>query len=277
MALKFDDMKFKEILGDFSRIKEKSLPDSVILCAGLLCQELSRRTQPFGNQDKARDTGAGAVARDLVGLKGSVGLFAPIASAVQAMHKTSKDGVWVRLFVSKSGNIFVTPASNYQASASESDLDSLHKAHWSGGKIQNRPTATTSGRFTKLGSTFVPAATQHAYLQKVQKKVGIAKGAWADCAQKLRKVAKADPLKKFPEWVSRHVGMGLGDVSDRTSNTAEPMVELTSKCSYADDALRTSEQLQALSYTNSKLRRMLERILKKREQLEAAASAEGVQ
>jgi len=59
---KFDATQFKEIMKDYSEIVEKTIPDAVALSARLLCVELARRTQPFGNK---AESGIGRTTKDI--------------------------------------------------------------------------------------------------------------------------------------------------------------------------------------------------------------------
>jgi len=53
---KFESVKFEQIMKDYAEIREVTIPDAVMLNARLLCVELARRTQPFGNDDTSGKT-----------------------------------------------------------------------------------------------------------------------------------------------------------------------------------------------------------------------------
>ena len=50
---KFESVKFEQIMKDYATIREVTIPDAVMLNARLLCVELARRTQPFGENSTA--------------------------------------------------------------------------------------------------------------------------------------------------------------------------------------------------------------------------------
>jgi hypothetical protein len=103
------------------------------------------------------------------------------------------------------------------------------------------------------------------YITEIQKRVGISKGGWADCASQLKKVNKGGLLTGFPSWVKKAVRGGSGSVQDLTSNIKSPKVTLTNNVPWVSQILPASEQLNALSVVSTKMRNQMNMILKKRQ------------
>jgi hypothetical protein len=261
---KFEDTKFKKILEDYSRIREVTIPDSVIFNARLLCVELSRRTQPFGNEP-AKKVGEKAIVKDLLGRNMQrAGIFSIIGEAISNSYKEYSTGN-IRLFVRKDGTVYGTDKFHFMPDASESDMRSFHKRFFVGGKMSSAGSRTRDiGRWKFIEKMFVNRDAMDSYLEARFRTVGWAKAGWAACAKELRKVFSGSAVKGIPEFV-RKLDSYNSDVVDKTSNIKEPSVILTNTTPYIDRVLPVTEQLNALSVVKAKMKKQLERILKKRE------------
>jgi hypothetical protein len=99
----------------------------------------------------------------------------------------------------------------------------------------------------------------------VQKRVGISKGGWADCATQLKKVNKGGLLAGFPTWVKKAMKSGSGKVQDMTSDIKNPRVHLTNNVPWADNVIPESQQAGAIAVVVVKMRNQMNMILKKRQ------------
>jgi hypothetical protein len=262
---KLTNLKFEQIMKDFAEIRETTIPNAVHMNARLLCVELARRTQPFGNKTGGDKVGASAVARDLLGGKKRYGIFAPITDFMAANAEEFSTGN-IRLFAKKDGTVYGTDKAHFLPSANASTLRSIHKEKFTGGRISSAGGRTRDiGRWKFIDRFFVPPSTLAKYVADQQTKVGLAKSGWADCAKQLRKVVSGAMTRGIPRWVTRHLGdHGFGDVQDKTSNFFNPTVVLTNSCKYADRVLPSTEQLMAQNVVAEKMKKQMAMILKKR-------------
>jgi hypothetical protein len=266
---KFESLKFEQIMKDYAEIREVTIPDAVMLNARLLCVELARRTQPFGDNNKARETGEKAITGDLIGRKRRVGIFGAIGAAMseEGGYSWYKTGDNVRLFVGKDGFAYGTEKTMFRPDASTSEMRAFHKKNFVNGKMSSAGSKTRNiGRWKFLDKMFVSKETLDEYIQKAIKKVGIAKAGWANCALQLKKVNKGKLTASIPPWVIRHTAdFKNGNTQDLTSDIKNPRVVMTNTTPWASNVIPASEQLNALSVVATKMRSQMNRILKKRQ------------
>ena len=261
--IKFENLKFEQIMKDYATIREKTIPEAVHLNARLLCVEFARRTQPFGNDQKV---GEKAIARDLLGGKKRYGIFAPLTGFMAANAEQYSSGN-IRLFVKKDGTVYGTDTAHFMTGATASNLRQIHKGAFQNGTMSSAGSGTRDiGRWKFINKYFVPGGTLDDYVKSQMAKSGLAKSGWAACANQLKKVISGSMTRGIPQWVTRHLSdYNLGNVEDRTGNISSPTVVITNNCKYADKVLRESEQLQGQSIVGAKMKRQMETILKKRQ------------
>jgi len=266
---KFESLKFEQIMKDYAEIREVTIPDAVSLNARLLCVELARRTQPFGDNNKARETGEKAITGDLIGRKRRVGIFGAIGAAMseEGGYSWYKTGDNVRLFVGKDGFAYGTEKMMFRPDASTSEMRAFHKKNFVNGKMSSAGSKTRNiGRWKFLDKMFVSKETLDEYIQKAIKKVGIAKAGWANCALQLKKVNKGKLTQGIPPWVMRHTGdFKNGNTQDLTSDIKNPRVVMTNTTPWASNVIPESEQANATAVVVVKMRNQMNQILKKRQ------------
>ena len=266
MPIKFENLKFAEIMKDYATILEVTIPEAVRINARLLAVEFSRRTQPFGFDDKSHKQGQGAIAKDLLGGKrtggkggGRAGIFAPLTPFMEA-HAELYDSGNIRLFVKKDGSVYGTDKAHFMPGASMSTLRGIHKGAFVNGRMSAAGGDTRDiGRWKFINKYLVPPTVLDAYVTSQQAKVGIAKSGWAQCAKSIKNT------RNIPSWVTKHLGnYALGNVEDRTANKAPTMV-LTNTCRYASDVLPTTQQLEGQNIVAGKMKKQMTKILKYRQ------------
>ena len=254
---------------DYAEIREVTIPDAVSLNARLLCVELARRTQPFGDNNKARETGEKAITGDLIGRKRRVGIFGAIGAAMseEGGYSWYKTGDNVRLFVGKDGFAYGTEKTMFRPGASTSEMRAFHKKNFVNGKMSSAGSKTRNiGRWKFLDKMFVSKETLDEYIQKAIKKVGIAKAGWANCALQLKKVNKGKLTASIPPWVIRHTAdFKNGNTQDLTSDIKNPRVVMTNTTPWASNVIPESEQANATAVVVVKMRNQMNQILKKRQ------------
>lgn len=266
---KFESVKFEQIMKDYAEIREVTIPDAVSVSARLLCVELARRTQPFGDDNKARETGEKAITGDLIGRKRRVGIFGAIGPAMTEADGYSwyKTGDNVRLFVGKDGFAYGTEKTMFRPGASGSGMRAFHKKNFVNGKASSAGSYTRNiGRWKFLDKMFVSKETLDDYIKSTIKKVGIAKAGWANCALQLKKINKGKLTADIPPWVIRHTAdFKNGKTEDLTSDPKNPRVIMTNTTPWASSVITESEKHTAIGFVTSKMKKQIEYALKKRQ------------
>ena len=266
---KFENVKFEQIMKDYAEIREVTIPDAVSVSARLLCVELARRTQPFGDDNKARETGEKAITGDLIGRKRRVGIFGAIGPAMteEGGYSWYKTGDNVRLFVGKDGFAYGTEKTMFRPDASGSEMRAFHKKNFVNGKASSAGSYTRNiGRWKFLDKMFVSKETLDDYIKSTIKKVGIAKAGWANCALQLKKVNKGKLTADIPPWVIRHTAdFKNGKTEDLTSDPKNPRVIMTNTTPWASSVMTESEKHTAIGFVTSKMKKQIEYALKKRQ------------
>ena len=263
---KLTNLKFEKIMKDYATIRETTIPDAVHMNARLLCVELAKRTQPFGDKTGGDKVGSAAVARDILGGKKRYGIFAPITEFIAKNAKENSTGT-IRLFAKKNGEVYGSDNAHFLPAASNATLRGIHKGAFNNGRVSSAGTSDRRiGRWVFIDKYFVPQASLQEFVANQQRKVGLAKSGWAHCANQLRKVVSGSMTRGIPGWVTRHLGdFGFGKVEDRTGNVSNPVVILTNACKYADRVLPITEHLMAQSVVAEKMKKQMAMILKKRQ------------
>jgi hypothetical protein len=265
---KFETKGLKNILDEYAELREQTIPDAVIAASRLLCVELARRTQPFGDKDDAKKMGEKAITRDLRGRGGGGTVRAGIFGA--ADFEKDEGFAWyakgpnVRLFITKDGRVYGTDKSFFRPDATEGDMRKFHKSKFVKGKMSSAGGRDRSiGRWKFIEKMFVDKTTLDNYVDSQIKKVGWVKAAWAACARELRKVTNGSATRGIPSWVTRHDSPN-SDVVDNSRNLSNPSVTLINATSYASQVLPPNEVNFAKAIVTSKMINQMKNILKKR-------------
>ena len=251
---KFDKQKFVEILDDYSKIVEKSIPDCVALNARLLCVELARRTQPFGTKP---ESGIGRVEKDIGKIIKTDGKLEEMFDEIgktkirdrlfRLLQQRRYDVIKIILerigFLKKWGELEVT-----------SDFKTIHQEH------RKPRDGRTRNRGNKL---YIAEGNLPAYIEGVAKRVGIAKSGWARCAEALPQVIGGKMTRGIPDWVVNQT-KASGSIQNHLSDKENPRVLMTNNVPWVDRICPSDEQLKASQVVIAKMKKQMEKILKKR-------------
>jgi hypothetical protein len=200
-----------------------------------LAVELARCTRPHGFSEKARKHGERAVAKDI----GSV--FALPSDAFEEIRKsdpTAADRFWANI-------------QNRRFSRAQTALRSSGSA-WSDltvGRLD--PNLHGWGKFGgRMPKQIVNSPkTRETYIQRIQKRVGFAKGTWINAAKSI-----GGRVRGAAQWASRH-RKAPGSATIKTGT--RPSVTLISRLDYMDDVLSYTGIRIALNVASGKLRKAL--------------------
>lgn len=267
----FNKKKFDTILEGYAEIREQTIPQAVCAGARLLCVELARRTQPFGDSKDAQKTGEKAIVRDLRGRGGAgrtrAGLFSAGDFDKDQGFAWYATGPNVRLFISKDGYAYGTDKSYFKPGASKGEMRSFHKSKFVNGRMSSAGSRDrTIGRWKFIEKWFVDGSTLDSYIDDQIKKVGWAKAGWAACARDLPKITKGSSTRGIPSWVTRHDSIH-GDVVDNSNDLSNPRVKLINSTPYAHQVCPPNEVANATAVIVQKMINQMSNILKKQQKI----------
>jgi hypothetical protein len=225
----------------------------------IFCVELARRTQPFGDK---QESGTIRVKNDIGKIIKNTEQLDEYADRVEsqrikarlkALIKSGKFDI-VETILRNIG--FLNKWTGMEV-ISGSKMKSVHN------EARNKTTGRTKSRGSKL---FIASDSDHAtYIEEVQKRVGMSKGGWANCATQLKRVNKGSLLSNFPKWVIKAMKSGSGSVKDITSDLKNPKVEMTNNIPWASNVIPKSEEEFAGAVVVAKMKIQMNNILKKRQ------------
>jgi hypothetical protein len=237
---KISTERLQKKMRQYERIVGQEMPMIVKRQARLLCVELGKQTQPFGNGSKAKEQGEGAVKTDVNSLFIALNDF--------WWDKSREDGA--KFLFRKDGQAVMANAATVAASLSQ--MAEHHR------KNRNRH----SGRARKIRvdkQAFAEEAKLKSFIKQLQKSVGMAKAGWAKCAQLIG--VTGNPLRGFPAWVKRHVSKADGRIVDR-SKGRNPTVKITNKIGYVSKVLSSSQIAIANNMQRGKMMREMNKAIK---------------
>jgi hypothetical protein len=262
-----DNSRLLQRMKRYEEVTGKQVADSMRRGARLLAVNLAYNTPPFGDDPKALKLGERAVMNDILRfflpVKKLSGLPEAKTNGLEGMAESLGNrqlGEAIKASIEQS----VLPGRSKKRSEARAkgiaDLRAILKnaGKWSSYDVTDKVDASayraarnSYGRFKGRGSTIV-ADTKGLvdFLKHKKGNVGLSKAAWAAAAIKVNATVK-NALAGIPAWVKRHVEKAPCSVTDR-SESALPIITLTSKIPWADKALRTSAYREALRITREK-------------------------
>jgi len=236
VKIKSDTRELEEIIENFQKFTKQTIPTLVRRHARLLAVELANRTQPFsvgkGGGKSAQSLGKNAVSNDLSKV------FRSKSSLQSIVNETTNENIKKKLQSAiNSGNnrqigeIFkaVGMVKDFQL-ISKSGLTAKHRAHRS----------KNSGRtWTPPQDMFIATSGFPAYTKEIEKRVGMSKSAWAECAEYIGGV-KGDPQRGIPAFAKNKDNKVKGVIIDGIKSSS-PYITMTSKIPWASRILPDSE------------------------------------
>lgn len=185
-----------------------------------LVQTLVNFTPPgngrLGEGETPRQQGESAIKKDIFGGrkvgKGALsrGLFFVMGESI---HAVKQDRDEVRLFVGKTGDVWLTDKHFFKPNASIADMDAIHSPARSrstgrvstAGQYPNRET----GRWKQVNQMTVGRQAADRYFKHLASHVGRMRAGWLPSAEAVK--------LNLPNWIKRHRGVAHGFVQDQLS------------------------------------------------------------
>jgi hypothetical protein len=256
---KFTATKLENILDDYAKIREQTIPDAVVANARLLCVELARRTQPFGDDEKAKLTGEGRTGKDIGKIIKTEQQLTDMALEVDS------EKIRNRLLFLISGGRFDVVERIFTKIGFLNTWGGMEIISAGAIKSTHNASRLTSGRTRSRGYklNIAKQGDLESYIADVIKRVGLSKAGWASCAKQLPQVVKGAMTRGIPRWVTRH--SSSGSVQDNSRNLKNPSVVLTNLIPWASRVIPEKEIASAKAVVITKMIEQMKRILKYRE------------
>lgn len=258
----FTKKKFDSIMEEYAVIREKTIPQAVHLNARLLCIELARRTQPFGDDLKSGNI---RVKRDIGKVIKTTDAIAKMVSWVKnsSLKKRLKEAVSAGDFKQMNFLLeilgFLKGWGGFQQITSQQGIFYIHQ------DARSKTTGKTVDKQSKLYIT--DKNNFDSYVTEIQKRVGMSKAGWAACALLLTKVNKGSLTQGFPPLVKDAMRKGSGEVKDLTNNLSNPKVTLINKIPWVSSICTEADQSKAEAVVVVKMINQMKAILKKRQKI----------
>lgn len=207
-------------------------------------------TQPFGADGAGKKKGEEAIRRDVRRIFLTANEFADRLSLSSAprlqatLQNALRTGQWDRV------EAIFEKTGYRRLKLMQSPDASLHQAARVNGKVP---------KGTRPVGILQSQGSRDAYIKKVQKGVGFAKGGWATCAELFTKAKTNGRLTRgIPGWVSRHKGKAGGSVVDNSMDPNSPFVELSNNVRYASQCLSQGQANAAADQAEANMMKELE-------------------
>jgi len=261
-----DDRKLREAMLKYAVAKKKSFSETLIQGSRILAVNLAHQTQPFGFDNRAKESGEGAVATEIQRVyKSPANAFFAIENSGVAPGKKKTQNA------AQAARVFVRYVKRGQLELAEKLLHSLRISPFFSTKVQRfdqgkNHQAVRFGARRKVSRNQFPeiipsdVGRLKSYINEIVKRVGTAKAGWASCAQQLGGV------RGIPGWVTRHARAGvLGTVDDASFLDIKPYIRLTNTVPWVDKCLNQTQMQRAFDIASYKMMQFLRISLAKAE------------
>jgi hypothetical protein len=250
----------EDMLDKYQQVSGRSVRDLVRAYARLACVQLANRTQAFttGPSDgpAALDRQSKTVSFDIKKvIKDKESLRERFEKSVQdekirdrlvKVLNAGRYDILAKIMV----NIgMIHSESDFIKIAGGSSAKSAHTQHI------NRKSGRTN---SPPGKVYLSTGELEGYITEVQKRIGYAKGGWAECAREIGGIS-GDGARGIPAYAKRHKGKNFS-VSDRSSDKDEPHFTMTNSTPYIRKLLDQGQEMAAMNIARERMIKSLEKI-----------------
>lgn len=243
VPVEIDDRAFQKALLRFYASQRKSWPQVLRSQGRLIAVNLAYQTQPFGTES-GRAQGEGKTKADILKVYATPG---QVYNEIEKQSTASAKAFWGmiqnrRFQTAKTFLARLGIAKFAEAEIGLMDDGQSHQAAKSA--IPIRPRIKRSQKVTRVVANANRLTT---YMNKIVKRVGMAKSGWATCAKIL------GGMRGIPQWVTRHANkIGKGFVIDFTSRPS-PYLILVNEIPWVDKCLNQGQMQRALDIQTQKM------------------------
>lgn len=265
-------------MAEFRKVVGQDIRESLKAHARVACVYLASRTQPWGDGDKPRKQGEGAVLRDINKVyytEKSEALLNQVTSTAirwyeaQKARATKRDtralmekrfsDVKPRKDKSELIRSFKARFERYQQSGNTTaigqivrdmkfkrvlfnEFDSSHHK-----RSRDPRDGTVKGNRVEKVLVLGADGELQAYKDRVFDRVGLTKAGWAACAEAIPISGRVSVnTRGIPQWVTRHLGRASGRIVDGSSHPTAPGVRMTNATPWASEVIPPKEAQKAL-------------------------------
>ena len=247
-TIKVDDKEFMELLKKHEAFVDKSMPTLVRKYARICCVELANRTQPFSvgsGGGKAKDVGEEAVKKGVTTALPDKGFFQFIT------NETTSDRLRERLQGMIAGGKWRQFADVMISLGMWREANVVSRAQMPPTHQDQR--SKNSGRAYSLpGKINISSSSVGPYIKQMQKRVGMSKAGWADCARQIGGL-KGDGARGIPAFAKAKRHKTSGEVRDRSTDKTNPRFEMTNSIPWISRICPSREQAAAGSIARDKM------------------------
>jgi len=242
MKLTIDEKKLTKALALWGKLTKEEQAKELRSSGRALAVRLTNATQPFGMNADARKKGENAILRDIAAITKPLtkeymkeaGRMRPLGPKAFNQRFTTKDGKNYLNY------------DNQELTAS--GIKEFHQ------KTRSRAT----GRTKTDQKGYLLQKDQQRYIKETQKKVGIAKAGWAECASMLGGFARVKGVGSVQGWIQKLISKyGKGSVT-----VTDKYVELKNSIPWIGRALSRSNLQKTLDIQRNTLAKSVIAIVK---------------
>lgn len=254
--IKTDTTKLDNVLLNFVQFTERTIPVLVRQHARLLAVELANRTQPFSVGGKAKNAqiaGKNAVNNDVFKVfRSKKTLQSVIDKTRRKQYRDHLQDLLIKGNNKKIGEAFksLDMIQDFEL-ISKSAISAKHKSQ------RDKRTGRT---FKPKDKMFIVTSGLPTYANKMEKRVGLSKSAWAHCAR-LIGGTKGDAARGIPAFAKSKNHQPHGKIIDRI-NKKNPYITMTSTIPWASRILRKDEIRFAQHIVREKMMKMANKMIK---------------
>lgn len=278
-----DTTDLRSRMSEYARIVGKDVNRELRRHARLACVELANTTQPFGKGKEAKELGEKAVEVDISkvfytpqseGYPARLGEIAAKSYRYKAVKSRRKFGE-SRFNVEKATEAFNARVKGYVAANNTRALKKLAKDfNWQGVVDHPDPAIHQAARGGTRMKVRKRRGAMHlilggrkgalqTYINKVKKRVGMAKAGWAVCAEKIPDLGLASSAtRSIPQWVTRNKNAPAPsrssvDASTTFRQSSNPRVVMRNAVPWTSQNLAPSAARTALNIARGKFLKMM--------------------
>ena len=250
-----DEKKLTKALALWGKLTQEEQARELRKSGRLLAIRLTNATQPFGMDAKTRKKGENAILKDIASI--TKPLNRHWYAEAQRMRQFDPKA-FRRRFTTKDGRVWLEEE---DFELNPSNIKEFHQ------KMRNNSTGRTKtagmqtrdiGRHGAANRGFVLSNVLAKYIKETQKKVGIAKAGWAECAGILGGFTGVKGGKKIQGWIQKLISKyGKGSVT-----VTDKYVELKNSIPWIGRALSRSNLQKTLDIQRNTLAKSVIAIVK---------------
>lgn len=255
--IKADTSELEEIIANFQKFTTQSIPTLVRRHARLLAVELANRTQPFSSSTTsgslAQIRGKHAVENDINKV------FRTRKTLQQVVDKTQNEKLKERLQKLLNSGDVKKIATVFKQVGMINDFEVIPKSGLRE-KHQSQRSKKTGRTWNSRKNMLINTSGIPTYVKEVQKRVGMSKSAWSECAEYIGGV-QGDPQRGIPAFAKNKDNKVKGSIVDGIKSK-NPYITMTSRLPWASRVLPPSEIKFAQYLVRNKMMKQANYIIK---------------